>query len=193
MIATRLWISCVSLGCLLAPRVRRGAGQESFRPGAGDHRQAADGQAEAQTGGEAPQGAGDALPQVAERGRHLHHHRRRARRLQAPPDRRRARAVHRAVLAAPRPDARTRAENEFKEEHYRRIAYANERYASGIPGWKTDRGRIYITFGPPDENRVAPLRRHLRAAHRRRRRHHLHLSRSRSGATAGSRASAPTS
>src|SRR5580704_12390383 len=39
-------------------------------------------------------------------------------------------------------------ENEFKEEHYRRIAYANEHYASGIPGWKTDRGRIYITFGP---------------------------------------------
>ena len=48
----------------------------------------------------------------------------------------------------PSPDS---AENEFKEEHYRRIAYANERYASGIPGWKTDRGRIYITFGPPDE------------------------------------------
>src|SRR5207237_10498932 len=43
------------------------------------------------------------------------------------------------------------AENEFKEEHYRRIAYANERFASGIPGWKTDRGRIYITFGPPAE------------------------------------------
>jgi GWxTD domain-containing protein len=42
-------------------------------------------------------------------------------------------------------------ENEFKEEHYRRIAYANERYAAGIPGWKTDRGRIYITYGPPDE------------------------------------------
>jgi GWxTD domain-containing protein len=48
----------------------------------------------------------------------------------------------------PTPDS---AENEFKEEHYRRIAYANERYASGIPGWKADRGRIYITFGPPDE------------------------------------------
>ena len=48
----------------------------------------------------------------------------------------------------PTPDT---AENEFKEEHYRRIAYANERYASGIPGWKTDRGRIYITFGPPAE------------------------------------------
>jgi GWxTD domain-containing protein len=48
----------------------------------------------------------------------------------------------------PSPDS---AENEFKEEHYRRIAYANERYASGIPGWKADRGRIYITFGPPAE------------------------------------------
>jgi GWxTD domain-containing protein len=35
-------------------------------------------------------------------------------------------------------------ENDFKEEHYRRIAYANEHYASGIPGWKTDRGRMYI-------------------------------------------------
>jgi GWxTD domain-containing protein len=41
--------------------------------------------------------------------------------------------------------------NEFKEEHYRRIAYANQHYASGIPGWKTDRGRIYITYGKPDE------------------------------------------
>lgn len=53
----------------------------------------------------------------------------------------------------PTPDTQ---ENEFKEEHYRRIAYANERYASGIPGWKTDRGRIYITFGPPDENESHP-------------------------------------
>jgi GWxTD domain-containing protein len=43
------------------------------------------------------------------------------------------------------------SENEFKEEHYRRIAYANERFASGLPGWKTDRGRIYIMFGKPDE------------------------------------------
>jgi len=42
-------------------------------------------------------------------------------------------------------------ENSFKEEHYRRIAYANEHYASGIPGWKTDRGRIYIMWGPADE------------------------------------------
>jgi GWxTD domain-containing protein len=48
----------------------------------------------------------------------------------------------------PTPDT---VENEFKEEHYRRIAYANEHFASGLPGWKLDRGRIYITFGPPDE------------------------------------------
>jgi len=53
----------------------------------------------------------------------------------------------------PTPDS---VENEFKEEHYRRIAYANDRYASGIPGWKTDRGRIYIAFGPPDENESHP-------------------------------------
>src|SRR6478609_8634798 len=48
----------------------------------------------------------------------------------------------------PTPDT---VENEFKEEHYRRIAYANEHYASGIPGWKADRGRIYIMYGPADE------------------------------------------
>jgi len=48
----------------------------------------------------------------------------------------------------PTPDT---VENEFKEEHYRRIAYANERFASGVPGWRTDRGRIYIIWGAPDE------------------------------------------
>jgi len=48
----------------------------------------------------------------------------------------------------PDPDS---ADNTFKEEHYRRIAYANEHYSSGIPGWKADRGRIYIMWGPPDE------------------------------------------
>ena len=48
----------------------------------------------------------------------------------------------------PTPDTE---ENEFKEEHYRRIAYANEHFAAGVPGWKTDRGRIYIVFGAPDE------------------------------------------
>ena len=46
-------------------------------------------------------------------------------------------------------DPRT-AVNEFKEEHYRRIAYANDTYHSGIEGWRTDRGMIYILFGPPD-------------------------------------------
>jgi len=48
----------------------------------------------------------------------------------------------------PTPDTE---ENEFKEEHYRRIAYANDHYPSGIPGWKTDRGMIYIKYGAPDE------------------------------------------
>ena len=48
----------------------------------------------------------------------------------------------------PTPDT---IENEFKEEHYRRMAYANEHYAAGIPGWKSDRGRIYIMYGPADE------------------------------------------
>jgi GWxTD domain-containing protein len=53
----------------------------------------------------------------------------------------------------PDPDS---AENTFKEEHYRRIAYTNEHYSSGIPGWKTDRGRIYIMWGPPDEVQSNP-------------------------------------
>ena len=53
----------------------------------------------------------------------------------------------------PTPDTE---ENEYKEEHYRRIAYANEHFAAGIPGWKTDRGRIYIMYGPPDENDSHP-------------------------------------
>ena len=47
-------------------------------------------------------------------------------------------------------------ENEFREEYYERIAYANEHYASGIPGWKTDRGRIYIMYGKPDELETHP-------------------------------------
>jgi GWxTD domain-containing protein len=47
-------------------------------------------------------------------------------------------------------------ENDFKEEHYRRIAYANEHFASGIPGWKTDRGRMYIMWGPADEVETHP-------------------------------------
>jgi len=53
----------------------------------------------------------------------------------------------------PTPDTE---ENEYREEHYRRIAYANERFASGIPGWKTDRGMIYIKYGPADETESHP-------------------------------------
>ena len=53
----------------------------------------------------------------------------------------------------PNPDTE---ENEFREEYYERIAYANEHYASGIPGWKTDRGRTYITWGKPDSVEAHP-------------------------------------
>jgi GWxTD domain-containing protein len=48
------------------------------------------------------------------------------------------------------------ADNEFKSEHYRRILYANERFSAGISGWKTDRGMIYIKFGPPDRQQSWP-------------------------------------
>lgn len=48
------------------------------------------------------------------------------------------------------------AENEYKDEHYRRIQYANEHFSSSLPlptgaGWRTDRGRFYISYGKPDE------------------------------------------
>jgi GWxTD domain-containing protein len=46
--------------------------------------------------------------------------------------------------------------NEFKEEHYRRISWANERFTSAIPGWKTDRGRVYIIHGAPQELEAHP-------------------------------------
>src|SRR5579883_1009252 len=48
----------------------------------------------------------------------------------------------------PDPDS---VDNPYKEEHYRRIAYANEHFASGMAGWRTDRGRIYIMYGKPDD------------------------------------------
>jgi len=48
----------------------------------------------------------------------------------------------------PDPDS---VDNPVKEEHYRRIAYANEHFASGVAGWRTDRGRIYIMYGKPDD------------------------------------------
>jgi GWxTD domain-containing protein len=54
----------------------------------------------------------------------------------------------------PTPDT---AENEYKEEHYRRIAYANEHFAAGMPGWKTDRGRMYIMYGPPTSIESHPM------------------------------------
>src|SRR6516225_9561388 len=47
----------------------------------------------------------------------------------------------------PNPDS---PDNEYRDEHYRRIAYANEHFAAGKPGWKTDRGHVYIAFGKPD-------------------------------------------
>jgi len=48
----------------------------------------------------------------------------------------------------PDPDS---VDNTYKEEHYRRIAYANEHFASGFAGWRSDRGRIYIMYGKPDD------------------------------------------
>lgn len=53
----------------------------------------------------------------------------------------------------PSPDS---PENEFRDEHYRRIQYANDHFAAGKPGWKTDRGHIYIAFGPPDSKDSHP-------------------------------------
>jgi GWxTD domain-containing protein len=47
----------------------------------------------------------------------------------------------------PNPDS---PENEYREEHYARIAYANDHFAAGKPGWRTDRGHIYIAYGKPD-------------------------------------------
>ncbi len=48
----------------------------------------------------------------------------------------------------PDPDSE---ENAFREEHYRRMQYANEHFSAGIPGWRTDRGHMYIVWGAPDE------------------------------------------
>jgi GWxTD domain-containing protein len=56
-----------------------------------------------------------------------------------------------------RDPTRDTEENEYKEEHYRRIAFANERFAAGVPGWKTDRGRIYIIHGAPDSIESHPM------------------------------------
>ena len=53
----------------------------------------------------------------------------------------------------PNPDTE---ENEYREQYYERIAYANEHFTSGIPGWKTDRGRVYIAWGKPDSVEAHP-------------------------------------
>lgn len=50
----------------------------------------------------------------------------------------------------------TASHNRFKEEHYRRLAYANEHFASDVAGWKTDRGRTYIVYGPPKSIETSP-------------------------------------
>jgi len=55
----------------------------------------------------------------------------------------------------PTPDT---PENEYKKEHYRRLAYANMHFAAATPGWETDRGRTYIVYGPPDGIKVQPAR-----------------------------------
>ena len=47
-------------------------------------------------------------------------------------------------------------ENEYRDEYYRRVAYADAKFASGVPGRNTDRGRIYIVFGPPDSTDSHP-------------------------------------
>jgi len=54
----------------------------------------------------------------------------------------------------PTPDT---GENEYKDEHYRRIAWANEHFAAGVPGWRTDRGRMYIMYGKPDSIDSHPM------------------------------------
>jgi GWxTD domain-containing protein len=51
------------------------------------------------------------------------------------------------VRRNPNPDSPV---NKFKQEHYRRLAYANMHFADNQPGWETDRGHVYIVFGPPD-------------------------------------------
>src|SRR5215475_1189668 len=57
------------------------------------------------------------------------------------------------TLRDPDPDTDV---NEYREEYYQRIAYANEHFTSGIPGWMTDRGRIYIMFGKADQIETHP-------------------------------------
>jgi GWxTD domain-containing protein len=56
-----------------------------------------------------------------------------------------------------RRDTNAERPGDFREEFYRRVAYANENFHAGIPGWKTDRGRIYILYGPPKRRDANPM------------------------------------
>lgn len=48
--------------------------------------------------------------------------------------------------------------NEYKDEYYQRLNRANQMFlGEGRPGWLTDRGRIYILFGPPTERHTYPM------------------------------------
>ena len=98
-----------------------------------------------------------------------------ARRIQGPPDRRGARTVHRAVLAAARPDAGHAWRTNSKRSTTGGSLTPTSTSPPRIPGWKTDRGRIYITYGPPDEIDSHPSGGKYEQACRRGRRHHVHL------------------
>ncbi len=56
-----------------------------------------------------------------------------------------------------RRDAGAPAGVNVRAEHYRRVAYANQHFAAGMPGWKTDRGKIYIMYGPPNSIEAHPV------------------------------------
>ena len=139
MRVTRLSITCISLFSLAAAGWILEADDQPSQPPARSSAAPRETiskpltEREEEARGEAPQRAGNALPEVAQRRRGLHHHRRRAsafKRLQT--DEEREQFIEQFWLRRdPTPDTE---ENEFKEEHYRRIAYANDNFASGIPG-----------------------------------------------------------
>jgi len=110
---------------------------------------------------------------VVERRRHLHYFRRekKAFKLLQTDEERESFIEQFWLRRDPSPDTE---ENEYREEHYRRIAYANDNFASGIPDGKSDRGMIYIKYGAPDErdqHNAAPTARDSG-----RRRHHVDVS-----------------
>lgn len=53
----------------------------------------------------------------------------------------------------PNPGSRV---NNFKEEFYRRVQYANAHFAYSHPGWMSNRGHMYILYGPPDQIQFHP-------------------------------------